>query len=178
MIYMRTAALCTRHTTCGLSGQTSVEAAFLIPILLGGVLLLVQPGIILYDRTVMQAAAAEACRLLATSNDTSEGGLCDSYIKRRLGAIPPHDLFHVHKEGCTWEIALEGNEATNEVSVTISTALRPLPLIDFAGKTLGFVDETGYIYITVSASMPTQPTWITNNSTQSSPTEWVGSWLQ
>ena len=48
------------------SGQATVEAAFLLPVLFVGLLLLMQPGILLYDRLVMQAAASEGCRLLAT----------------------------------------------------------------------------------------------------------------
>ena len=50
-------------------GQATVEAAFALPIALLLVLLLVQPGILLYDRIVMQGAAAEACRLLATTDE-------------------------------------------------------------------------------------------------------------
>ena len=46
-----------------------MEAAFALPIALLLVLLLVQPGILLYDRIVMQGAAAEACRLLATTDE-------------------------------------------------------------------------------------------------------------
>ena len=42
------------------SGQATVEAAFLLPVLFVGLLLLMQPGILLYDRLVMQAAASEA----------------------------------------------------------------------------------------------------------------------
>ena len=43
------------------SGQATVEAAFLLPVLFVGLLLLMQPGILLYDRLVMQAAASEGC---------------------------------------------------------------------------------------------------------------------
>ena len=40
-------------------GQATVEAAVLIPVLFTVLLLLIQPGIILYDRMVMNYAAAE-----------------------------------------------------------------------------------------------------------------------
>ena len=40
------------------AGQATVEAAFALPISLALVILLVQPGILLYDRIVMQQAAA------------------------------------------------------------------------------------------------------------------------
>ena len=42
------------------SGQATVEAAFLLPVLFVGLLLLMQPGILLYDRLVMQAALCSA----------------------------------------------------------------------------------------------------------------------
>ena len=55
-------------------GQTTVEAAFGLPIVFLLVLLLAQPGIVLYDRMVMASAASEACRLLATG----EGSISSS----------------------------------------------------------------------------------------------------
>lgn len=48
------------------SGQAAVECAFLIPVVLLLLLFLIQPGIILYNHTVMKAAASEGCRLLST----------------------------------------------------------------------------------------------------------------
>ena len=46
-------------------GQGTVEAALVIPVLFVLLLLLLQPGIVLYDRMVMRGAAAEACRPLS-----------------------------------------------------------------------------------------------------------------
>ena len=43
-------------------GQATVEAAFAVPVLMVLVLMLVQPGIILYDRIVMEGAAAGCWR--------------------------------------------------------------------------------------------------------------------
>lgn len=79
-------------------GQGTVEAAFVLPVLLGLVLFLLQPGIVLYDRVVMKSAAAEACRLLAISgSDFGESEeAVKAFIRHRLAAIPPQDLFHVH----------------------------------------------------------------------------------
>ena len=51
------------------AGQATVEAVFVIPVLFVAMLLLIQPGIVLYDRMVMANAAAEGCRVLATSTD-------------------------------------------------------------------------------------------------------------
>lgn len=157
-------------------GQSTVEAAFMLPVLFGAVLMLVQPGILLYDRIVMQSAAAEGCRLLATSSDSDEGGLCEDYIRRRLGAVPPHEAFHVHEGGCTWDIELIGNESTDVVEVRIATAACPLPLIGFAGKALGATDEKGNLRVEVSASMQTQPSWALD-AVSGDPKDWVGAWL-
>lgn len=158
------------------SGQSTVEAAFMLPVLFGGMLMLVQPGILLYDRIVMQSAAAEGCRLLATSSDTGEGGLCEDYIRRRLGAVPPHESFHVHEGGCSWEIELVGDESSDVVEVRIATAAKPLPLIDFAGRALGFTDGEGNLRVEVSASMQTQPSWALD-AAPGAPKDWVGAWL-
>ena len=40
-------------------GQSTVEGAFLIPVILLMLMLLIQPGILLYNRVVMQSAAEE-----------------------------------------------------------------------------------------------------------------------
>ena len=68
------------------SGQATVEAAFLLPVLFVGLLLLMQPGILLYDRLVMQAAASEGCRLLATKNR------CGGRHGRELRGVRPPPL--------------------------------------------------------------------------------------
>ena len=52
-------------------GQATVESAFLIPVLFTALLLLVQPGMVLYDRMVMAAAATDACRVLAVKTDAA-----------------------------------------------------------------------------------------------------------
>ena len=104
-------------------GQSTVEAAFLFPVVFVLVLLLVQPGILLYDRIVMEGAAADACRLLATKTDAQEGvdAQCEAYVRRRLGAVPQQECFHVHEGSCTWEIRLEGDERSQRVRVSIAT---------------------------------------------------------
>ena len=68
-------------------GQATVEAAVLIPALFTALLLLLQPGILLYDRMVMQGAAAEGCRLLATKTAAlgDMDGSCEAFVRHRLG---------------------------------------------------------------------------------------------
>ena len=161
-------------------GQSTVEAAFMLPVAFLVVLLLVQPGIVLYDRMVMEGAAAEGCRLLATTPE-GEGGKsaaqCEAYVRRRLGAVPQQECFHVHDGGCTWNIELEGDEASRNVRVTIETEVKPLPLFDAGGVLLGFANERGNIVVKVSETYRTQPEWVGNVSTGNSPAAWVGAWL-
>jgi hypothetical protein len=157
-------------------GQGTVEAAFLIPILFLLVLMLCQPMILLYNRMVMENAANEGCRLLATkteqgrySEDKYEG-----YIKRRLAAIPPIDIFHVRSEPRSWEIQQEGNESTTLVSVRIINRVEPLPLIGWGAKLLGMCDAQGYLTQEVVARAMTQPEWVPNSG--GTPQEWVQQW--
>lgn len=161
-------------------GQSTVEAAFAIPVLFVMVLLLVQPGVILYDRMVMQAAAAEGCRLLATSTQ-AQGAMqasCEEFIRHRLSSIPSHECFHVHDGGCTWDIQLNGDEASQRVSVHIATEIRPLPLFDAAAALMGATNNRGNLTIAVEAHASTQPAWAFGTEAGSSPVGWVGAWLE
>lgn len=156
-------------------GQATVEAAFLLPALMLLLLLLLQPGILLYDRMVMQGAAADACRLLATS--AGDRAYCEDYVRRRLGAVPQQENFHVHESGCTWNIAFSGDETSAQVGVEISTEVKPLPLIDVGGALLGLLNESGNFEVRVSASAPTQPAWVEGAIAGGNPAAWVGAWL-
>lgn len=156
------------------SGQATVEAAFLVPVIFVALLLLLQPGILLYDRIVMQGAAAQGCRLLVTS--TQAGGAsaasCEDLVKRWLGAVPPHDLFHVHEPSCTWEVVCEGDEYAGEVAVSIQTKVRPLPLIGAVAAYAGAVDGDGNLTVAVRETASTQPAWA--QASGISPGAWVG----
>ena len=152
-------------------GQSTVEASFALPIVLVLVLLLVQPGIILYDRIVMDAAAAEGCRLLATSNDT---GAVEDFLRRRLSAVPEQDLFHVHGSGCAWQLDIEGGEGSSEVRVVIRNELKPVPLIGTGAQLLGLTNSDGNMEIEVQESQPTQPDWAV--AAGIAPADWVNTW--
>lgn len=157
------------------SGQATLEAAFLIPVVFLLVLLLVQPGIILYDMMVMRAAAADGCRLLATRTDALGDSLeaCEAYVKRRLGAVPEQDLFHIHDEACSWSISLAGDECSEFVEVTISNRVRLLPLMGSAAAFLGAVDRNGEYVFEVSVCMRTQPRWAAQGDAGINPKDWV-----
>jgi hypothetical protein len=158
----------------GSQGQATVEAAYLIPLLMLLILLLTQPIILLYNRMVMENAAAEACRLLATS--TAQGAYApdkyEGYIKRRLAAIPPIDIFHAHVGSKTWDIAMQGGEESASTEVRITNKLKPLPLLGWGTQLLGMCDVDGYLTQEVTVSLPTQPEWVWRDNS-GGPADWV-----
>ncbi|MDO4532572.1 MAG: TadE/TadG family type IV pilus assembly protein [Coriobacteriia bacterium] len=159
-------------------GQATVEGAFLIPLIFLLLLLLLQPGILLYDRMVMQAAAAEGCRMLATRS-TASGADPEAYeeaILRHLGAIPQQENFHRHQDGCSWRVVLSGDERASEVSVRITGSVELLPMLDMGGTLLGLGDGSGNIEVSVAASAPTQDAWVASNGLGLNPSSWVGKW--
>lgn len=139
-------------------GQATIEAAFALPVLMLLILMLLQPSILLYDRIVMQSAAAEGCRLLATSDGSSQS-TCEDFLRRRLSAIPQVDFFHVHTSGCTWQISMSGNESSATASVRISTEVKPLPLIGLGAGFLGLTGANGNLTVEAEANASTQPPW-------------------
>ena len=140
------------------SGQATVEAAVMIPVIFLMILLLLEPGILLYDLVVMNEAAAEGCRVLCTASDSQKTELCEPYIKRRLGSIPQQQNFHMHDPQCTYEINLNGNENSQEVSVDVKNQVKPLPLIGFLSSCLGILNDSGCFEITASATQQNHPT--------------------
>lgn len=156
-------------------GQGTVEAAFAIPVILVLVLLLVQPGIILYDYIVMRGTAVEACRLVATTNTATGRQSCIEFIEHRLSAIPQHDLFHVHDGECSWFIQVDGGEQEGTAEVWIENEVRPLPLFDGALRLLGMTNEKGNLEVGVSWFSVNQPEWV-GRSVSGGPEAWVDSW--
>lgn len=154
-------------------GQATVEAAFALPVLMVLVLLLLQPGIVLYDRIVMNSAAAEGCRLLATTT-SSNSGTNEDYVRRRLSAVPQIDQFHVHSSGCTWNIELSGDEGCDEVGVKISTEVKPLPLLDFGMALAGLTNASGNLLVEVEATGQVQPDWVSGATEGRNPSAWPG----
>ena len=160
------------------SGQGTVEAALAIPILFLLMLLLLQPGIVMYDRLVMGSAAAEGCRLLATSTDALGfmDGSCEAFVRHRLASVPQQDCFHVHDGECGWDIRFSGNESSGVVSVSIANELKPLPLFDTGATLLGLTNGRGNLVIEESVSMPSQPDWVASSPAGADPASWIGAW--
>ena len=159
----------------GLRGQATVEGAFLIPIVFLLLLLLAQPGILLYDRMVMNAAAAEACRMLATrsADDGADADVYEESVRRHLGAIPQQENFHRHRDGCSWRIELSGDEHSSQVSARITGSAKLLPLLDAGGTLLGLGDGAGNVEISVFVSEQTHAAWVDGNALGLNPTSWV-----
>lgn len=167
-------------------GQATVEAAFLLPVLLIILLILVQPTILIYDHMVMQQAAAEGCRLLMTKDSAPTslslpGSITNTimldddpykdYVLRRLGAIPPLPSFHLHDGGCSYEIDLQGDETSEQVTVTIRNKVKLLPLLGQAASLMGVCEAGGIYAQEVSVSLPGRPGWVSGT-----PGEWAASW--
>lgn len=94
-------------------GQATVEGAFLIPVILLMLMLLIQPGILLYDRVVMQAAAAEGCRLVSTRPPGDSSDAYKGYVLRRLGSVPQQKNFHVHGGSAPGKCRLRATRGAN-----------------------------------------------------------------
>lgn len=129
----------------------------MIPVIFVLLLLLLQPGIILYDIVIMNNACTETCRVLSTASSNEKDKLCDSFARRRLSAIPQQDNFHVHSSGCTYEIELEGDHSTPVNTVTIKNQIKPLPLIGFLTEIFGMLNQNKCFEIIVSSSLSLKP---------------------
>ena len=160
------------------SGQATVEAAVLIPVMLVTFMLLIQPSILLYDRIVMQNAAAEGCRMLATRSAAADADAqtYEAYIRRRLAAIPEQDSFHVHGEGCSYEIQLDGDESFGYANVRIRNKVKLLPLFDGLARAFGIADGEGCIVLSSNARVSTKAAWVASNPLGLDPQGWVNQW--
>jgi hypothetical protein len=158
-------------------GQATLEAAFVIPVFCLLILMLCQPAILLYDRLVMESAAAEGCRLLATRTQVGAGAhdqeKYEGYVKRRLGSIPPIECFHLHDGSCSYEIVMSGDENSSEVSVSITNKLRLLPVMGLGARLLGKCGADRVYTQQVEVTMPSRPDWANGN-----PEDWKGRWKQ
>jgi hypothetical protein len=158
-------------------GQAVVEAAFLIPLLLLALLLLIQPAILLYTTLIMQSAAAETCRIVATESLMEKNAeAVEGYALRRLAAVPQQENFHVHNPTCSWKITYTGDETASEVWVEISNEVKPLPLFDFGLKALGVLNENGNYQIKISHHLTTKSAWAQASPLGNNPNDWIERW--
>ena len=142
-------------------------------------LLLVQPGMVLYDRMVMRAAASDACRLAAVKTDAvgDSSQAVEAFVRHRLGAIPPVPCFHVHDGGCSWEVSVQGDERSEKVSVEVVGKVKPLPFLDVGAVLLGMTDGDGLLTVKARCERATQPEWVAGSPQGLDPEAWIGAWL-
>lgn len=150
----------------GERGQSSVEAAVLVPALLLTVALLVQPACLLYTRSVMSGAAAESARLAATAKSSTD---VESFARRRLKAVPEVSVFHVGGEE-DWSIAVEGVGGARTAKVRIRGHARPLPLMAAIAGALAGADGEGVV-MEVEAEVKARADWV-----EGSYGDWIGIW--
>lgn len=142
-------------TICTERGQSSVEAAVLLPSVMLVLALLLQPACLLYTRAIMREAAGECLRVSATAR---EGDLwsCRAFALRRLKAVPEISLFHVGGES-DWEVGIERGDG--RVRVTIEGHARPLPLMGAVAGLLSMSDGAGVV-LRVAVEQGTRPSWV------------------
>ncbi|MDO4536744.1 MAG: pilus assembly protein [Coriobacteriales bacterium] len=146
-------------------GQSTVEAAVLLPTLMLLFALLVQPICVLYTRTIMAHVASELARVALTERDEQQ---VRSYALRRLEAVPEASLFHVGGQA-DWELS---SQCTSDgtVCVEISGHLRPLPFFGVATWLLGERDGADLL-LRVRVEETLRPTWLEGDYD-----EWVQVW--
>ena len=158
----------------GTRGQATVEAALLIPVLLLGLVIAVQPGIVLFNRVVMEAAATEGCRVLETASAADEGEVVE-YVQRRLGAVPAVSAFH--KGLGRWEVEGQGAGQGGEcVSVRISHEYKPLPLVGQGMALLGLVGGNGLVRQEVFRETSVHDEWALESEFGLSYESWIDRW--
>ena len=136
-------------------GQSTVEAAVVLPSVMLVFALLLQPACLSYTRSVMRGAAGECARAAATAYG-SDLGSCKAFALRRLAAVPEVPLFHVGGQS-DWSIRIDRGE--KQVSVQISGHARPLPLLGALSGLVSMRDGKGVV-LRVSLSEQMRPDWV------------------
>lgn len=136
-------------------GQSTVEAAVVLPVLMLLFALLMQPVCVLYTRMLMRHVAFQTARVLATSADVETSR---SFALRRLRAVPEASLFHVGGSS-DWQVRLNRSPDARFCDVTIAGHVRPLPLFGVVAGALGRRDATGLL-IEVDVHERVRPDWL------------------
>lgn len=155
-------------------GQSTVEAAVALPVVFLLVLLLVQPGIVLYDRMVMAGAAAEGCRLLATSD--GDAATCESTCAAAWGRSRPSTSSTCMTPAAHGRCAARAVVRRMSRGWTVRTEVRPLPLLDGGATLLGMVNERGNLVVEVTATAPTRASWAQESLNGASVNGKAGEW--
>lgn len=151
----------------GEEGQATVEAAVLIPTVMVVLALLLQPAMLLYTRAVMSGAAAEGARLATTATYDEAVSLVDSYVRRRLRAVP--DVACFHEGGAdAWNVSVE--QDGNRVRVCVVGHARPLPLMGVTAGLVGQMDGEG-VLLSAKVERSTRAEWVGGDYG-----DWIAAW--
>lgn len=137
-------------------GQSTVEAAVLLPSVMLLLALLLQPACLLYTRMVMRSAASECARTLATAASGDEEA-CKRFVLRRLKAVPEVSVFHVGGES-DWDVSLSYAEGGQTVTVSVVGHLRPLPLMGVTARAFG-KSEGNLVVLEAEVTERVRPAW-------------------
>ena len=146
-----------------------MEAAVLLPTLGFIVALLTQPACLAYTRALMLEAAGEGVRVLSCAAPDERETLVESYVMRRLAAVPEITAFHVGGEQ-DWEIESSVSDDGRWAEVCIKGHAQPLPLVGTALMALGPHDEKGAV-LEVQVYERIRPDWL-----EGSFDEWMQQW--
>jgi hypothetical protein len=149
-------------------GQSTVEAAVLLPTVFVLLALLVQPVCLLYTRTLMHGAAAETARAVLTARGSADLSACRHYALRRLAAVPDVSIFHVGGEN-DWQVEVQQSGGAS-VTVSVTGHARPLPFFAGIAAALHGRDASGVI-LQVSVTEHMRPDWVGGDYG-----DWVGLW--
>ncbi|WP_051317781.1 TadE family protein [Atopobium sp. oral taxon 810] len=138
-------------------GQSTIEAAVLIPSVLVLIALLVQPACLLYTQMLMRGAAAETARAVLTARNDSDLSACKDFGLRRLAAVPEVSPFHVGGQG-DWHIKTSDGKG-GFVRVSITGHARPLPLFGGLASVFYERDGTGLV-LHVDMTERMRPEWL------------------
>lgn len=160
------------HRCLRVCGQSCVEAAFLLPVLLVFLLLLLQPALMLYHALILENTCQEACRVLATCSNDQDMRALDGFITHRLQALPACFASSDDADAQPdWSVTTQGNAASREVGVTIEGYVRALPLV---GSLFGGRFGASSIPIKISRTLVAHAYWETTQGIDASNS--VGAW--
>lgn len=156
-----------RAARAGEEGQATVEAAVLVPTVMVVLALLLQPAMLLYTRSVMSGAAAEGARLATTATYDEVASLVDSYVRRRLRAVP--DVACFHDGGAdAWDVSIE--QDGNRVRIRVVGHARPLPLMGVTAGLVGQMDG-GSVVLSAEVERGTRAEWVGGDYG-----DWIAAW--
>lgn len=149
-------------------GQTTLEAAYLLPVLMLLFGMLLQPVCIAYTRQIMQHVAQEAAHVVAIQDSTMSPSDIEKFIRSHLEAVPKISLFRASEKD--WQIHITQKDGVAPAKVEIKAFVRPVPFLGvfagFAGK-----KEGENICLEVRANEQLRADWVQGNYG-----EWMKIW--